>query len=150
MTSPQGDLFPGRLLNVFTDGASRGNPGHAGIGGIIEDEKGAILDEWNDYLGICTNNVAEYRALLSSLPRLLSLNPSGVRFHLDSELVVRQLNGQYKVKDAKMKELYDEVRRQIGRFPGVSFRHVTRDKNSRADQLANEAIDRALLKSQAP
>jgi ribonuclease HI len=147
MSGAQEELFPaaqGPILYVYTDGASRGNPGHAGIGGVIEDEQGTVIEEWNGYLGTCTNNVAEYQALLSSLPRLRKLNPSGVRFHLDSELVVRQLNGQYRVKDPKMKELHEEVRRQLAGLAGASFRHVTRDRNARADRLANEAIDRAV------
>lgn len=135
---------PGRTLLVFTDGASRGNPGHAAIGGVILDEAGATLDEWNDYLGICTNNVAEYTALLSALPRAARFEPGRVHFHLDSELVVRQLNGQYKVRDPKMRDLYLKVRRELSRFSIVTFRHVTRDRNARADALANAAIDRAL------
>lgn len=129
---------------VHTDGASRGNPGHAGLGVVIADADGATLVEWNDYIGQSTNNVAEYRALLAAIDRLLELPLAPVRFHLDSELIVKQLNGQYRVKDDKMKLLYDQVRVRLTRLPGATFTHVAREKNGRADRLANEAIDRAL------
>jgi ribonuclease HI len=135
---------PRKLITVYTDGASRGNPGPAGIGGVILDSEGAVIEEWNDFLGTCTNNVAEYKGLLSSISRLAPLAADKVIFHLDSELIVRQLSGQYKVRDPKLKELYELARRQLTRIPSWTFRHVTRDLNARADKLANQAIDRAL------
>lgn len=135
---------PGPVLHVFTDGASRGNPGPAGIGVVILDEAGGPVEEWGDYLGPTTNNVAEYSALLSALKRLKDLRPSRVHFHLDSELIVRQLSGQYRVRDAKMKRLHEEVRLRLTAVPDHEFQHVGRERNARADQLANEAIDNAL------
>jgi ribonuclease HI len=135
---------PRKVLTVYTDGASRGNPGSAGIGGVILDAEGVVIEEWNDYLGTSTNNVAEYKGLLSSFSRLSELKPDKVIFHLDSELIVRQLSGQYKVRDPKLKELYELVRRQLTQVPSWTFRHVTRDLNARADKLANQAIDKAL------
>jgi ribonuclease HI len=133
----------GRILHVFTDGASRGNPGPAAIGVVILDEAGASVEEWGEYLGSTTNNVAEYSALLSAVKRLAALRPARVLFHLDSELIVRQLSGQYRVRDAKMKRLHEEVRVRLTALSDYSFQHVGRERNARADLLANEAIDRA-------
>ena len=130
-----------RAYRVFTDGASRGNPGHAGLGILIQDDAGHTLLETHEYIGLATNNVAEYRALLVAMERLAGMPAAPVTFHLDSELVVRQLNGQYKVKDAKMKELYEQVRRHLTKLTGAKFVHVAREKNQRADELANQAID---------
>jgi ribonuclease HI len=130
-----------RAYRVFTDGASRGNPGHAGLGIVILDDADRTLLECHEYIGLATNNVAEYRALLVALERLVAMPAAPVTFHLDSELVVRQLNGQYKVKDAKMKELYEQVRRYLVKLTGAKFVHVAREKNGRADELANRAID---------
>lgn len=130
--------------HVFTDGASRGNPGHAGLGVIVEEAGGATLVEWSEYLGQCTNNVAEYRALLAAFDQLAALPPKPTVFHLDSELVVKHLNGEYRVKDAKLKVLYDDVRRRLVAIPGATFVHIPREQNARADRLANEAIDRAI------
>lgn len=138
-TPPEG----GRLA-VYTDGASRGNPGHAGLGVVILDGAGTVIDERRGYLGQCTNNVAEYRALLAALEAVEPLRPTGVTFHLDSELVVRQINGQYKVRDAKMQTLHADVMKSLRRLPAWTVRHILREQNSRADQLANAAIDEAL------
>jgi ribonuclease HI len=139
-----GDVAAPAYYVVHTDGASRGNPGHAALGVVIADPDGNALVEWNDYIGQATNNVAEYRALLAAIERLLELPLAPARFHLDSELIVKQLNGQYRVKDEKMKLLYEQVRVKLTRIPGATFTHVAREKNARADALANEAIDRAL------
>lgn len=141
--APQSGAAP-RSYQVFTDGASRGNPGHAGLGIVILDDAGNSILECHEYIGQSTNNVAEYRALLLAMERVLTLPPAPAVFHLDSELVVRQLNGQYKVKDAKMKLLFEQVRRTLTKLTGARFVHVTRDKNGRADKLANEAIDGAV------
>ena len=131
-------------LRVFTDGASRGNPGHAGLGVVILDAAGATLEERQAYLGLCTNNVAEYRALLDALAALPRHAPARVTFHLDSELVVRQINGQYKVKDLKMQELHALVKKALLALPAWSVTYVPREENRRADALANAAIDEAL------
>ncbi len=129
------------VLSVYTDGAARGNPGHAGMGIVVLDEAGNTVDEWNGYLGQCTNNVAEYSALLSAVERVGAMNPAEVSFHLDSELVVKQLNREYRVKDEKMKLLYARVLDALKKIPVYRFRHVARSLNGRADRLANEAID---------
>jgi len=134
----------GSVLSVFTDGAARGNPGHAGMGVVVLDETGSVVAEWNGYLGQCTNNVAEYTALLSAVEKVAGMEPAEVRFHLDSELVVKQLNGLYRVKDEKMKQLFARVQTALRRIPLYRFTHVVREKNARADRLANEAIDAEL------
>ena len=131
-------------LRVYTDGASRGNPGHAGLGVVILSAGGETLEERQAYLGQCTNNVAEYRALLDALEALPRFQPVRAVFHLDSELVVRQINGQYKVKDAKMQELHALVKQALIRLPAWTVKHVAREENKRADALANAAIDEAL------
>ena len=137
------------VLSVYTDGAARGNPGHAGMGIVVLDAAGETVAEWNGYLGHCTNNVAEYSALLSAVERVGTMSPSKVRFHLDSELVVKQLNREYKVRDEKMKELYARVRKALEKIPVYRISHVARSLNARADHLANEAID-AELEGRSP
>ena len=131
--------LPGRLI-LFSDGASRGNPGQAGAGFVVVDAHGREIVASGKYLGTCTNNVAEYKALL------LGLHEAG-RFgrkldvKLDSELIVRQLQGRYKVRDAKLKPLFDQVRQALTQFDDYTVQHVPRHENKRADQLANAAID---------
>ena len=128
---------------TFTDGASRGNPGHAGIGILLFDENNEKLLQDFQYLGICTNNEAEYRALLLALDRAFEITQDTVACFMDSELVVKQLNGEYAVKSEKMIKFYEEVRRRVQRFKTVTFTHVPREHpNLRlADKLANQAID---------
>jgi ribonuclease HI len=128
---------------VRTDGASRGNPGPSAIGVVIEDAEGREIASHSEAIGRTTNNVAEYRAVVQGLHMLDGLGARGAEFLLDSELVVRQLNGQYRVRDPKMAVLYTEVRRLAARLGQITFRHVPRHENGRADQLANEALDRA-------
>ncbi len=128
---------------VRTDGASRGNPGPAAIGVSIEDEAGEEIASASEAIGVATNNVAEYRALTRALELLAGLEARRAEFLLDSELIVRQMNGQYRVKDPKMKILHAEVTRGLTRFTEAVFRHVPRAENKRADALANEALDRA-------
>lgn len=136
----------GGALRVRTDGASRGNPGHAGIGVVIERvADGAVVDEIAEYLGRETNNVAEYRALVAGLTRALELGAAAVEVVSDSELMVRQIQGTYQVRNPGLLPLFAQVRSLRGRFPG-GFRigHTLRGGNARADELANAAIDRAL------
>ncbi len=133
-------------LRVRTDGASRGNPGHAGIGVVIERvADGAVVEEIAEYLGRETNNVAEYRALVAGLTRALELGAAAVEVVSDSELMVRQIQGTYQVRNPGLLPLFAQVRSLRGRFPG-GFRigHTLRGGNARADELANAAIDRAL------
>ena len=131
------------LYRVRTDGASRGNPGRAAIGVSIEDAEGLEIASHSEAIGTTTNNVAEYRAVVQGLNMLDQLGARRAEFLLDSELVVRQLNGQYRVRDPKMAALYAEVRRLAARLGQITFQHVPRRENARADQLANEALDRA-------
>ena len=126
---------------IFTDGGARGNPGPAAAAGVILDARGEVLAEVTDYLGETTNNVAEYRALIITLQRALELGCTRVAVKMDSELVVKQIAGLYRVKDAKMIPLHAEVRRLLGRFESQSVEHVTRASNKHADKLVNAVLD---------
>jgi ribonuclease HI len=134
-------------LRAFTDGASRGNPGHSGIGYVVYADNGATLLSGHAYIGSSTNNIAEYTALIRCLRALIALpeHPDSVAVHADSELMVRQLNGIYRVKDEGLKKLYLEVKVIVSTAPfKISFTHVPRAQNKEADLLANEAIDTGL------
>jgi len=132
-----------KKIITFTDGASRGNPGPAGIGAYLLDEKGETLAEVSQFVGITTNNEAEYRALLLALTRSLEMKASTVQCFLDSELVVRQLNGQYRVKSEKMAKFFANVKDLMSKFESVTFAHVPREHPNQqvADRLANRGID---------
>lgn len=127
-----------------TDGASRGNPGPAAIGVSIEDREGREVASASECIGETTNNVAEYRALIKALELLAGLGARTPEVLLDSELIVRQLRGTYRVRNPRMQELFDEVQTLLSRFTRVGFRHVPREQNRRADALANQALDREL------
>lgn len=131
----------GRALTLRTDGASRGNPGPAGIGAVIEADGTAFAAEFFAYIGETTNNVAEYRALLLALEEAEKLSPASITVRSDSELLVRQLNGLYKVKSAHLKPLFLDAVRRLRRFPEARILHVGREENAKADLLANRAID---------
>ncbi len=131
---------------VHTDGGARGNPGPSGIGITVADNAGVILSEVSEYIGEGTNNVAEYTAVKRAcleLERILD-NPkeSEVNFFLDSQLVERQLNGVYKIKEPTLKGLAAEVQQLRTLFGKTTFTYIPREKNKRADELANEAMDR--------
>ncbi len=126
------------------DGAARGNPGEAGCGAVIFDEKGAVVKELSRYLGRSTNNVAEYEALLLGLKALLELGKKHVCVQSDSELLVRQLNGEYRVKDQKLKVLFQNAVELLRQFDAYRIVHVPRESNRLADRLANRGIDAAL------
>ncbi len=127
----------------MVDGASRGNPGEAGCGAVIYDEDSEILKELSSYLGLSTNNVAEYRGLLLGLEGVLELGGRKLQIRSDSELLVRQLNGVYRVKDEKLKVLYRKALDLLGRLEAYRIIHVRREHNKLADRLANVAIDEA-------
>ncbi|MFZ5774191.1 MAG: ribonuclease HI family protein [Thermodesulfobacteriota bacterium] len=131
-------------LSLFTDGASRGNPGQAGAGWVIRDEQGQELLAHGKYLGCCTNNQAEYQALLLGLAAARQLGGGRIAVFLDSELIVRQINGQYRVKDEKLKPLYAQAKEALKAFTSCRVDHVPRAQNQRADELANRAIDQRL------
>ena len=131
---------PGRC-RLFTDGASRGNPGQAGAGAVLLSAAGDELAVRSVYLGVCTNNVAEYRALLLGLDEALRRGCEELVIALDSELIVRQIQGRYKVKNETLLPLFQQVQQRLSRLRQWSIMHVPRAQNSRADQLANQGID---------
>jgi len=126
---------------VHTDGAARGNPGPAAIGVVIEDDQGHTVYEASRALGVRTNNEAEYLALITALEYIKATRPDEAEFRLDSELVVKQLNGQYKVKEPRLRALHGQAVMLLNAVPKYKFRHVRREENARADELANEALD---------
>ncbi len=131
----------GKAVTLRTDGASRGNPGPAGIGVVLEADGGPGRLEFFEYIGETTNNVAEYRALLRGLAEAEKIAPGALTVKCDSELLVRQLNGQYKVKAGHLKPLFLDALRRLRAFPGARILHVGREENAAADLLANRAID---------
>ena len=129
---------------VNVDGGARGNPGPAAVAAVATTPEGEPLAERNAYIGEATNNVAEYRALLLGLMLARELGASDVEVVNDSELVARQIGGEYKVKHAGLKPLYLDAMRSLRGFDGWAVRAVRREENSRADELVNEALDEAL------
>jgi ribonuclease HI len=128
-------------LTVNVDGGARGNPGPAAIGAVVRDGSGEILQERGERIGRATNNVAEYRALLLGIELAAALGASELELVGDSELIVRQVEGRYKVKDATMRELHAEVKQALEPFERWSIRHVRREQNADADRLVNAALD---------
>jgi ribonuclease HI len=126
---------------TYSDGASRGNPGPASIGAVVIDPRGRVRHEVSERLGATTNNVAEYRGLIAALEAALALGARRVEARLDSELLVRQAIGRYRVKNPGLVPLHNRVLDLRGRFDEVVFRHVPRTQNKRADALANQALD---------
>jgi ribonuclease HI len=126
---------------VYVDGGSRGNPGPAGIGVVITDPGGAEVARANGYIGIATNNAAEYRALLLGLERARELGAREVEVVNDSQLVARQLTGQYRVKSNDLRPLFEQARAALAEFEYWDVRSVPREQNELADGLVNEAID---------
>lgn len=126
---------------MYSDGGSRGNPGIAGIGVSIQDKDGNVIREIRQYIGEQTNNVAEYKALSRGLEAALDLGIEKITCYLDSELVVKQIKGEYKVKNERMIPMYNMVMPLVKEFESFSIVHVRRELNKRADQLANEAMD---------
>ncbi len=124
---------------IYTDGASLGNPGRAGIGVIIYSSNRALIKKISKFVGTATNNVAEYLALIYGLQEALGLKVMEVECFLDSELLVRQLKGVYKVRDSKLMLFYNQVRHLQSLFKRVDFHHIKREKNTQADKLAREA-----------
>lgn len=129
---------------IYADGASRGNPGEAGVGAVIADSQGRTVKELKYYLGVVSNNQAEYQAAILALEKALELGAKRVIIHLDSELVVRQLKGEYRVRESHLKDLHRKALEALNRFSRYSILHIPREENRRADQLANEAIDQKM------
>ena len=130
-------------LKLYTDGGARGNPGPAGIGAVILDEKGDVIAEISEYIGETTNNQAEYRALIAGLAKAKELDVKEIEVFLDSELVVKQLNREYRVKDKDLAPLFLEVYNISLGFKKIVFKHIYREKNELADKLVNQALDKA-------
>jgi ribonuclease HI len=125
---------------IYTDGGARGNPGPAGAGAVILQD-GNVLAEISEFLGTQTNNVAEYTALVLALKKALQLGLADVEVRMDSELIVKQMQGEYKVKNAGLKPLFLEVVNLSKKFSSFHISHVRREENSAADSLANQAMD---------
>lgn len=134
-------MINGKIV-IYSDGAARGNPGPAGAGGQIKGPAGEDLAEISEYLGEATNNVAEYKALILTLEKAIQFRPLKVEIRSDSELMVKQILGEYKVKNEGLKPLFEKVKHLLAKFREVDVRHIYRTENVRADELANEAIDK--------
>ncbi len=137
-------------ITAYCDGGSRGNPGPAGFGVYIQDERGAALGELSEFLGIRTNNYAEYSGLLAALNFALEQGHPRLRVVSDSELMVKQIKGQYRVNSPDLKPLHEEAKRRIARLESFRIEHVLRAKNKEADTLANLAMDRGMGRAGAP
>lgn len=136
-----GDAPGLRPVMLYADGGSRGNPGPAALGAKLVDQDGNVLREISRYIGITTNNVAEWSALIAGLEAALELGVRDLAVRLDSELVVRQLNGTYRVKHPNLQPLYARAKGLLQRFERVEIAHVRRDENADADALVNRALD---------
>ncbi|HVT98970.1 MAG TPA: ribonuclease HI family protein, partial [Acidobacteriaceae bacterium] len=155
MSSEQGGLFGGvnpqrggaEWVTAYCDGGSRGNPGPAGYGVFIEGPGGEKLAELSEYLGKKTNNVAEYSGLLAALEWALQAGRRRLRVVADSELMVKQMQGRYKVASPDLRPLYEEAKRRVAQLEGFRIEHVLRGKNKNADRLANLAMDRGTGRS---
>lgn len=137
-------------LVIYTDGGARGNPGPAGSGVVIYEEKGdgeELVEQFGKYIGRQTNNVAEYTALLLAIRRAREVGATSVDFMMDSELIVKQMRREYKVKEPNLAILFTKVWNETINFKKVTFTHIPREKNKAADKMVNKAIDRALGKS---
>ena len=126
---------------LFTDGGARGNPGPAAYGFVLESEDGTVLAAEGEAIGTATNNVAEYSGLIAGLEKAIELHVPQVEVVSDSELMVKQMRGEYRVKNEALRELYDEATALARRVGNVEYRHVKRAHNELADKLVNDALD---------
>ncbi len=133
-------IFKG-ALKIYTDGASRGNPGEAAAAAVIYDQEDRLLEEHSRYLGQTTNNVAEYQALLLGLKRAQEMGAAQVEIFADSQLMVKQMQGQYRVKHPGLKPLFIKAKKLAGGFDKIGFNFIRREKNKAADALANQTLD---------
>lgn len=137
---------PVQWITANVDGGARGNPGPAGYGAYIRDAEGRVIAQLSEYLGHKTNNFAEYSALLAALDYAIAHNYRALKVISDSELMVRQMTGQYKVNSADLKPLYEKARSLVRQLDKFAIEHVLRVKNQHADRLANAAMDRGVGK----
>lgn len=131
-------------LIIYTDGGARGNPGPGGIGAVIYDEDRKKIAEISEFLGHSTNNQAEYKAVIAAMKKAKELKAEFLEFYLDSELVVKQLKREYKVKNPDLAPLFLQIYNLGMSFKKISFHHIPRERNKEADALANEAMDRRI------
>lgn len=125
---------------IYTDGACRGNPGPSGAGGVILDNNGTVVAEISEYLGIATNNVAEYQALRLTLERAVEMDIKNADVFMDSKLVVEQVMGRWQIKNQHLREINELILDLVANFDSITFTHIYRNFNQHADRLANEAI----------
>ena len=130
---------------LFTDGGARGNPGPAGIGVVLKDDAGDVIGEIAEGIGVATNNVAEYSALIAGLELALDKGVTEIDVFMDSELVISQLKGEWKIKNDRLRILAVRARALLNRFETHTLEHVRRELNSDADKLANQGMDAAML-----
>lgn len=131
-----------KKIKIFTDGGARGNPGPAGIGVVIYDESDNLVKQKSEFIGHATNNQAEYRAVIAAFELIGIEKPAEINFFLDSELVVKQIKGEYRVKNKDLAPLFLKIHNFIIQHKKISFCHIPREKNKEADKLANIAMDR--------
>jgi len=143
-TSPGADGSVPSKVRVYSDGAARGNPGHSGAGAVLVDASGTVVDRLGKYLGVQTNNYAEYMGLLLGLKRARELGIREVEVFADSELMIRQLGGRYQVRSPSLRPLYEEALRLLNDFSRVKLVYVPRKMNAAADEMSNRAIDERL------
>ena len=134
---------------LHTDGGARGNPGPAGIGVVLTDESGEVIGEIARGIGVQTNNVAEYEALIAGLELALEKGVTDLEINVDSELVNSQIKGEWKIKNDRLRALAVKARSLMNRFKSASISHVPRDQNADADKLANQGMDAAMLDAEA-
>ena len=142
--------LPPTYLIAHTDGGARGNPGPAGYGVVIHDAQGNKVAALSQYLGHQTNNFAEYQALIGALEYAVAHGPKALKVISDSELMVRQIKGVYKVRSPALSELYQQARAMIRKLDWFEIGHVLRGENREADRLANEAMDRGMSRAKRP
>ncbi len=130
-----------KKLIIYVDGGSRGNPGPAGIGVAIFDKNGSKVKEFNKFIGVTTNNIAEYNAVIYGLQEALIEKADEVELNLDSELVSQQLKGEYRVKNLSLRPLFEQALHLISGFKKIDIKHINREKNKVADKLVNKAIN---------
>jgi ribonuclease HI len=137
------DILSTNKVTIYTDGAARGNPGPAAIGVVLKDETGNTVASISQRLGATTNNQAEYRAIIAGLEKAVSLGVRNVIVKSDSELMVKQINGLYRVKNAALRPLYLKALELTGKLESFKIAHIPRAQNAAADALANQALDNA-------
>jgi ribonuclease HI len=128
-------------LKIYVDGGSRGNPGNSAVGVVIFDAAGKLMEEYKKYIGIATNNVAEYEALIAAIDLAKKYNPDSVTIHIDSELIYNQMIGNYKVKNENMLVCFQKAQRALCGFERVKFVSIPREQNKHADKLVNQALN---------